>query len=97
MAVAFAVAAISQPNSLPVACRPTNMSIARPRLLPPIFRFCPKTMTGEQVHEMMHKWEAALGTECSTCHAADPKEPGPNGRPGSISPTTPSLRKPRRA
>lgn len=29
----------------------------------------------------MHKWEAQLGTECSTCHAADPKNIGPNGRP----------------
>lgn len=41
----------------------------------------PKTMTGEQVHELMHSWEAALGTECSTCHAADPKNLGPNGKP----------------
>jgi hypothetical protein len=38
-------------------------------------------MTGEQVHEIMHKWEGALGTECSTCHAADPKNIGPNGKP----------------
>jgi hypothetical protein len=38
-------------------------------------------MTGEQVHELMHKWEASLGTECSTCHAADPKNIGPNGKP----------------
>jgi hypothetical protein len=41
----------------------------------------PKTMTGEQVHELMHKWEADLGAECSTCHAADPKNIGPNGKP----------------
>ncbi|MDE3199862.1 MAG: c-type cytochrome [Acidobacteriota bacterium] len=41
----------------------------------------PKNLTGEQVHEIMHKWEAELGTECSTCHAADPKNIGPNGRP----------------
>jgi hypothetical protein len=38
-------------------------------------------MTGEQVHELMHKWEPELGTECSTCHAADPKNLAPNGRP----------------
>ena len=38
-------------------------------------------MTGEQVHELMHKWAAELGTECSTCHAADPKNLAPNGRP----------------
>jgi cytochrome c553 len=41
----------------------------------------PKTMSGEQVHDLMHKWEAALGAECSTCHAADPKNIGPNGKP----------------
>lgn len=41
----------------------------------------PKTLTGEQVHEIMHKWEHALGAECSTCHAADPNNIGPNGKP----------------
>lgn len=41
----------------------------------------PKDMTGEQVHELMHKWEAELGTECSTCHAADATRKMPNGRP----------------
>lgn len=41
----------------------------------------PKTMTGEQVHEIMHKWEASLGAECSTCHAADPTKKRPDGRP----------------
>jgi cytochrome c553 len=41
----------------------------------------PKNMTGEQVHQIMHQWEAELGTECSTCHAADPKSVGTNGRP----------------
>ena len=29
----------------------------------------------------MHKWEADLGAECSTCHAADPTRKAPNGRP----------------
>ena len=29
----------------------------------------------------MHKWEGELGAECSTCHAADPKNLMPNGRP----------------
>jgi hypothetical protein len=41
----------------------------------------PKTLTGEQVHEIMEKWEGYLGTKCSHCHAADPKNMGPNGRP----------------
>ncbi len=38
-------------------------------------------MTGEQVHDLMHQWEASLGTECSTCHTADPNNIGPNGKP----------------
>lgn len=38
-------------------------------------------MTGEQVHQVMHGWAAALGTECSHCHAADPTRKLPNGRP----------------
>lgn len=29
----------------------------------------------------MHQWEAALGAECTTCHAADPNRKMPNGRP----------------
>lgn len=41
----------------------------------------PKTLTAEQVHEIMHGWAHALGTECSTCHAADPNNLGPNGKP----------------
>jgi hypothetical protein len=40
----------------------------------------PKNLTGEQVHEIMHKWEAELGTGCKTCHTAS-KELGPNGKP----------------
>ncbi len=54
------------PRSFPA---PTNLQVL------------PKDMTGEQVHELMEKWEAALGGHCNTCHAADPKNIGPNGRP----------------
>ena len=48
---------------------------------PTNLKVLPKTMTGEQVHDLMHKWEGELGAECSTCHAADPNNIGPNGRP----------------
>jgi hypothetical protein len=48
---------------------------------PTNLKVLPKDMTGEQVHEVMHKWAAELGTECSTCHAADPNRKMPNGRP----------------
>jgi cytochrome c553 len=48
---------------------------------PTNLKVLPKDFTGEQVHQIMHKWEAQLGVKCSTCHAADPKLKGPNGRP----------------
>jgi hypothetical protein len=54
------------PRSFPA---PTNLQVL------------PKTLTGQQVHEIMEKWEGYLGAKCSTCHTADPKNIGPNGRP----------------
>ncbi len=48
---------------------------------PTNLKVLPKDLTGQQVHELMEGWEAALGAHCSTCHATDPKNIGPNGRP----------------
>ena len=47
---------------------------------PTNLQILPKNLTGEQVHEIMEKWEGELGTGCKTCHTAS-KELGPNGRP----------------
>jgi hypothetical protein len=55
-----------QPRSYPA---PTNLQVL------------PKDLTGNQVHEIMEGYEAALGKHCNYCHAADPKNIGPNGRP----------------
>jgi hypothetical protein len=41
----------------------------------------PKTLTGEQVHHIMHGWAESLGVHCDTCHTADPGKKGPNGFP----------------
>jgi hypothetical protein len=41
----------------------------------------PKNLTGQQVHDIMEGWEAALGAHCNTCHTPDPNNIGPNGRP----------------
>ncbi len=49
--------------------KPTNLKVL------------PKDLTAEQVMDIMHGWEAQLGAECSTCHAADPTKMGPNGKP----------------
>jgi cytochrome c553 len=52
-----------------------------PHTPPTNLQVLPKNLTGDQVHEIMETWEAYLGVHCSTCHAADPKNIGPNGRP----------------
>lgn len=54
------------PRSYPA---PTNLQVL------------PKDLTGQQVHDMMEGFEVQLGQHCSYCHAADPKNIGPNGRP----------------
>jgi hypothetical protein len=41
----------------------------------------PKTLTGQQVHDIMEQWEQQTGMHCGTCHANDPVKVGPNGRP----------------
>ena len=41
----------------------------------------PKDMTGNQVRDLMETWAGSLGVHCDTCHMADPKNLGPNGRP----------------
>ncbi len=48
---------------------------------PTNLKVLPRNLTGEQVHEIMEKWEGELGTGCKTCHAVDPKNIGPNGKP----------------
>lgn len=53
----------------------------KPRPAPTNLQVLPKNLTGEQVHDIMEKWESDLGAECSTCHTADPKNLAPNGRP----------------
>ncbi len=53
----------------PPAPKPTNLKVL------------PKDLTGDQVMDIMHGWEAQLGTECTTCHAVDPNKKMPNGRP----------------
>jgi hypothetical protein len=57
------------PHDMPA---PTNLKVL------------PRNLTGEQVHEIMEKWEGELGTNCKTCHAVDPKHLGPNGKPALI-------------
>lgn len=48
---------------------------------PTNLKVLPRDMTGDQVHDLMHDWEADLGVTCKTCHTENPKDIGPNGRP----------------
>ena len=48
---------------------------------PTNLKVLPKNLTGQQVRDIMEKWEGELGGHCNTCHAADPNNVGPNGRP----------------
>jgi hypothetical protein len=82
----FAVATIAQaPQAAPP--QPSAASSApqeghkRPHPAPTNLKVLPKTLTGDQVDEIMDGWAAALGTHCDNCHTADPKNIGPNGRP----------------
>lgn len=54
-----------------------------PRSFPPPtnLKVLPKDLSGQQVREIMEKWQGSLGVHCNTCHADDPKNVGPNGRP----------------
>lgn len=48
---------------------------------PTNLKVLPKDATGQEIHDIMEQWTAALGTHCDSCHAEDPNNIGPNGRP----------------
>jgi hypothetical protein len=83
IAAVFAVTTVAQVPQVPspapgsAASSEPNHAYAAPTNL----KVLPKNLAGDQVREIMEGWEAALGTHCSTCHAADPNNIGPNGRP----------------
>ncbi|MGD0736256.1 MAG: c-type cytochrome [Terracidiphilus sp.] len=94
-AAIFAVTTVAQTPQVPATPTPATSAPAtpapaaarpaehhdHPRTPPTNLQVLPKNLTGDQVHEIMETWEAYLGVHCSTCHAADPKNIGPNGRP----------------
>ena len=78
-AAVFVCASIAQAPQTP----PSGKAGGPPRSYPAPtnLQVLPKDLTGQQVHEIMEGYEAALGKHCNYCHAADPKNVGPNGRP----------------
>ncbi|MFZ1940546.1 MAG: c-type cytochrome [Terracidiphilus sp.] len=87
VAVAFLAAAVltsaQTPQAQPLAGAPPQAG-ARPMRnypAPTNLKVLPKDLTGQQVRDIMETWAGSLGVHCDTCHMADPKNPGPNGRP----------------
>lgn len=80
-ALAFAASAFAQ--APPAAGPPQEGPGHGPRNYPAPknLKVLPKNFTGAQVHETMEGWAGALGVHCDHCHAADPKDIGPNGKP----------------
>jgi len=72
-----------QPTPLPAGSPPAPVveQHNHTHQAPTNLKVLPKDLTGDQVHEIMEKWEGSLGVHCNTCHAPDPNNIGPNGRP----------------
>ncbi len=81
-AVIFASSAVAQPpqptaqQGMAPGERPMRNMPA-----PTNLQVLPKDMNGHQVREVMETWAGSLGVHCNYCHAADPNQVGPNGRP----------------
>lgn len=78
-AAVFVCASIAQAPQTPPSGGPGGPPHSYPA--PTNLQVLPKNLTGEQVHETMEGYAGALGVHCNYCHAADPKNLGPNGRP----------------
>jgi hypothetical protein len=82
MAAVFAVTTVAQaPQGNPPQQGPAGSPPPRTFPVPTNLKVLPTNLTGQQVRDIMEKWEGSLGAHCSTCHTADPKNVGPNGRP----------------
>jgi hypothetical protein len=58
----------------PAAAPPSQTATPRgPRANPTNIKALPKNITGDEIHEVMHKYEADLGVECEYCHARNPE------------------------
>jgi hypothetical protein len=79
-AVLFAAAAAAPaPQSPPAESAPPHEHGPFPA--PTNLKVLPRNLTGDQVHEIMRGWAAALGVHCSRCHVEIPGQIGPDGKP----------------
>jgi hypothetical protein len=81
LALFAATTVAQQPPAAPEQNAPGAAHPHPPAPAPTNLKVLPKTLTGDQVRQIMHKWEGQLGVECNTCHAVDPNKKMPNGRP----------------
>jgi hypothetical protein len=59
----------SRPPEVRAFPAPTNLKVL------------PKDLTGQQVHDLMKQWKAALGISCNACHSEDRENLDADGRP----------------
>jgi len=77
----IAAATAAQAPAVPPGAGAPPLAEPRAYSAPTNLKVLPKDATGQQVHEIMEQWTAALGTHCDSCHAEDHNNIGPNGRP----------------
>jgi len=71
-----------EPAAAPPQQNAPDAAHPRPPAPPPTnLKVLPKTLSGDQVRQIMRKWEGQLGVECNTCHTVDPTKKMPNGHP----------------
>jgi cytochrome c553 len=80
-AALFAVATVAQAPQPAQAPPEGGGQRMRNYPAPVNLKVLPKDLTGKQVRDIMEGWAGSLGVHCDACHAADPNNVGPNGRP----------------
>jgi len=78
---AAVLTAAQTPEGAPPAGVPPGGRPMRSFPAPTNLQVLPKDLTGNQVRDIMETWAGSLGVHCDECHAIDPKNVGPNGRP----------------
>lgn len=82
IAVVFAVSTAAQaPQDAKNTAASPAPTLPRSFPLPTNLKVLPRDLTGQQVRDIMQQWEGALGIQCGSCHAEDPENVGPDGRP----------------
>jgi hypothetical protein len=83
-AILFAASTIAQaPQTTPppAGAQPPARHEGHSHQAPTNLQVLPKTLSGEDVHDIMEQWAGGLGVHCDACHKPDPNNIAPNGRP----------------